>query len=121
MTRPWTSFGAGTSAAAAFERAGAGSNPPPVSADTPLLECAVPPGVDAAKLGTWAQKLAIDPAAEVPEDARAAASDVAAVLGTDVVIALAMGPSPVADKMLARLGIGEPGERAYLLLGLRSD
>ncbi|HEV8115079.1 MAG TPA: hypothetical protein VGP53_02490 [Acidimicrobiales bacterium] len=115
-TRAFTGFGAGRNA----EEALAGAEVPPSL--TRVAEVVVPPGENPSKVGTFVQRVALDPAAlaEVPEALRGTVEAAAArlVASADLALAVSMAGSPAGAKMLARLAPTDDEAVAWLLFGL---
>lgn len=115
-TRAFTGFGAGRTA----EEALAGAEVPPSL--TRVSEVVVPPGENPSKVGTFVQRVALDPPAlaEVPEGLRSTVEGAAARLAgaPDLALAVSMAGSPAGAKMLARLAPADDQAVAWLLFGL---
>ena len=115
-TRAFTGFGAGRDA----EEALAGAEVPPSL--TRVAEVVVPPGENPSKVGTFVQRVALDPPAlaEVPEALREAVEAAAAqlVASPELALAVSMAGSPAGAKMLARLAPSDDQAVAWLLFGL---
>ncbi|CAA9258707.1 MAG: hypothetical protein AVDCRST_MAG76-2660 [uncultured Acidimicrobiales bacterium] len=118
-TRAFTGFGAGRTA----DEALASAKVPPslIRVD----EVAVPPGENPSKVGTFVQRVALDPAAmaDVPEGLRPTVESAAARLAESphLVLAISMAGTPAGDKMLARLGPADEQAVPWLLFGLVPD
>lgn len=115
-TRAFTGFGAGRTA----EEALASAEVPPTLRR--VAEVAVPAGENPSKLGTFVQRVALDPAAlaDVPEGLRSSVEAAAAQLAgsPDLALAVSMAGTPAGDKMLARLAPTDEQAVAWLLFGL---
>ncbi len=89
---------------------------------TRVAEVVVPPGENPSKVGTFVQRVALDPAAlaEVPEALRGTVEAAAArlVASADLALAVSMAGSPAGAKMLARLAPTDDEAVAWLLFGL---
>ena len=115
-TRAFTGFGAGRNA----EEALAGAEVPPSL--TRVAEVVVPPGENPSKVGTFVQRVALDPGAraQVPEVLRGTVEAAAAqlVASPELALAVSMAGSPAGAKMLARLAPTDGEAVAWLLFGL---
>ncbi len=115
-TRAFTGFGAGRTA----EEALAGAEVPPGL--TRVAEVAVPAGENPSKVGTFVQRVALDPMAlgEVPEALLGTVEAAAAQLvgSPDLALAVSMAGTPAGAKMLARLAPSDDQAVAWLLFGL---
>ena len=119
-TRAFTGFGAGRTADEAL-----------ASAEVPASlsrvgEVVVPEGENPSKVGTFVQRVALDPSAldGVPPELRSTVEVAAAQLAEspDLALAVSMAGTPAGDKMLARLGPTDEQAVPWLLFGLvRSD
>jgi hypothetical protein len=114
--RGFTGFGAGRTADEAL--AGA-AGPPSLSR---VGEVAVPEGENPSKVGTFVQRVALDPSAivDVPAELRSTVEVAAAQLAEspDLVLAISMAGTPAGDKMLARLAPADDQASPWLLIGL---
>jgi len=115
-TRAFTGFGAGRSAEEALASA---EVPPSLSR---VGEVVVPTGENPSKVGTFVQRVALDPTAlaEVPATLRSTVEVAAAQLAEspDLALAVSMAGTPAGDKMLARLAPSDGQAVAWLLFGL---
>ncbi len=114
--RAFTGFGAGRSADEALATA---KVPPSLSR---VGEVAVPQGENPSKVGTFVQRVALDPAAlaDVPVELRSTVEVAAAQLAEspDLALAISMAGTPAGDKMLARLAPADDQAVPWLLFGL---
>lgn len=114
--RAVTGFGAGRTADEALASA---DIPPSLSR---VGEIAVPEGENPSKVGTFVQRVALDPAAMdgVPAELRSTVEIAAAQLAEspDLALAISMAGTPAGDKMLARLAPDDDGAVPWLLFGL---
>lgn len=87
-----------------------------------VSEVAVPEGQNPSKVGTFVQRVALDPPAlaDVPVELQATVQAAAAQLAEspDLVLAISMAGTPAGDKMLARLGPVDEQAVPWLLVGL---
>jgi len=119
-TRAFTGFGAGRTA----EEALAGAEVPPSLSR--VGEIAVPEGENPSKVGTFVQRVALDPAAidDVPSELRSTVEVAAAQLAEspDLALAISMTGTPAGDRMLAKLAPEDDQAVPWLLFGLvRTD
>jgi hypothetical protein len=114
--RAVTGFGAGSTVDEALASA---DLPPSLSR---VGEIAVPEGENPSKVGTFVQRVALDPAAmdTVPPELRSTVEVAAAQLAEspDLALAISMAGTPAGDKMLARLAPAPEGAVPWLLFGL---
>jgi hypothetical protein len=114
--RAVTGFGAGRTA----DEALAGADIPPSLSR--VGEIAVPEGENPSKVGTFVQRVALDPAAMdgVPAELRSTVEIAAAQLAEspDLALAISMAGTPAGDKMLARLAPDDEAAVPWLLFGL---
>jgi len=114
--RAFTGFGAGRTADEALASA---EVPPNLSR---VGEIAVPEGENPSKVGTFVQRVALDPAAltDVPDVLRSTVEVAAAQLAEspDLALAISMAGTPAGDKMLARLAPDDEQAGPWLLFGL---
>ena len=114
--RAVTGFGAGSTA----DEALAGADLPPSLSR--VGEIVVPEGENPSKVGTFVQRVALDPAAldGVPPELRSTVEVAAAQLAEspDLALAISMEGTPAGDKMLARLAPAGEGAVPWLLFGL---
>jgi len=114
--RSFTGFGAGRTAEEALSSA---EVPPSLSR---VAEVAVPDGENPSKVGTFVQRVALDPAAlaDVPAGLRSTVEAAAAQFAQspDLVLAISMAGTPAGDKMLARLAPADDQAGPWLLFGL---
>lgn len=114
--RAFTGLGAGRTADEALASA---EVPPSLSR---VGEIAVPEGENPSKVGTFVQRVALDPAAmeSVPMELRSTVEVAAAQLAEspDLALAISMAGTPAGDKMLARLAPADEGALPWLLFGL---
>ena len=114
--RAFTGFGAGRTADEALASA---EVPPSLSR---VGEVVVPEGQNPSKVGTFVQRVALDPGAlaEVPDELRATVEEAAGRLtgSPDLALAVSMAGTPAGDKMLARLAPADDQAGAWLLFGL---
>ena len=114
--RAFTGFGAGRSADEALASAAV---PPSLSR---VGEVAVPEGENPSKVGTFVQRVALDPAAlgDVPVELRSTVEVAAAQLAEspDLALAISMGGTPAGERMLARLAPADDQAVPWLLFGL---
>ena len=119
MARALTGFGAGTTADEAFRQAGLPSDV------THAQAVAVPEGANPSKVGTYVQRVALDPNAleEVPAELQDLVETAAMHLRGDRTLALAvdMGGTPAGDKMLARLSPATPDARPWLVMAIADE
>jgi hypothetical protein len=114
--RAVTGFGAGSTA----DEALAGADLPPSLSR--VGEIVVPEGENPSKVGTFVQRVALDPAAldGVPPELRSTVEVAAAQLAEspDLALAISMEGTPAGDKMLARLAPAGESAVPWLLFGL---
>ncbi len=114
--RAFTGFGAGRTVEEALASAGA---PPSLSR---VGEVAVPEGENPSKVGTFVQRVALDPPAlaEVPAELRSTVEVAAAQLAgsPELALAVSMAGTPAGDKMLARLAPADEQATPWLVFGL---
>ena len=114
--RAFTGFGAGRTA----DEALASAEVPPSLRQ--VGEVVVPPGQNPSKVGTFVQRVALDPAAlgDVPEELRPTVEAAAAQLAEspDLALAISMAGTPAGDKMLARLAPADGDAGPWLVFGL---
>ncbi len=117
--RAFTGFGAGRSA----DEALAGAKVPPGLSR--VGEVAVPEGENPSKVGTFVQRVALDPSAltDVPDALRSTVEVAAAQLAEspDLALAISMAGTPAGQKMLARLGSTDDQAVPWLIFGLVDD
>lgn len=117
-TRAYTGFGAGRTAEEALASAGA---PPAL---TRVVAIPVPAGENPSKIGTFVQRVALDPTAldDVPDGLRATVEQAAARLAgaPDLALAVSMAGTPAGNKMLARLAPSDAEAGPWLVFGLVS-
>jgi hypothetical protein len=114
--RAFTGFGAGRTA---DEALAAAEVPPSLSR---VGEVAVPEGANPSKVGTFVQRVALDPSAlaDVPAELRSTVEVAAAQLAEspDLALAVSMEGTPAGDKMLTRLAPSDDQAVPWLLFGL---
>lgn len=114
--RAVTGFGAGRTADEALASA---DLPPSLSR---VGEIAVPEGENPSKVGTFVQRVALDPTSMdgVPPELRSTVEVAAAQLAesADLALAISMAGTPAGDKMLAKLAPADAGAVPWLLFGL---
>lgn len=115
-TRAFTGFGAGRTA----DEALASAKVPPSLTRADQVD--VPEGQNPSKVGTFVQRVALDPSAlaDVPVELRSTVEAAASQLAQspDLALAISMAGTPAGDKMLARLGPADEQAVPWLLLGL---
>ena len=114
--RAVTGFGAGRTA---DEALAAAEIAPSLSR---VGEVVVPDGENPSKVGTFVQRVALDPAAidGVPPELRSTVEVAAAQLdeSPDLALAISMAGTPAGQKMLARLAPDDDQAQPWLLFGL---
>jgi hypothetical protein len=114
--RAFTGTGAGRTA----DEALAGAEVPPSLSR--VGEIMVPEGENPSKVGTFVQRVALDPSAlvDVPDQLRSTVEVAAAQLAEspDLALAISMAGTPAGDKMLARLAPTDEQAVPWLLFGL---
>ncbi|MEO5680234.1 MAG: hypothetical protein ABIS47_11260, partial [Acidimicrobiales bacterium] len=100
----------------------AGANAPPSLSR--VGEVAVPEGQNPSKVGSFVQRVALDPSTlgDVPPELRSTVEVAAAQLAEspELALAVSMAGTPAGDKMLARLAPADADARPWLIFGLVS-